>query len=157
MNNWVSWIKTNANKLAEPTGIKWAFSDKQPRKTKLLISQGSMNQRFSSLFYLHLINDQMSTLCAGMRFMRMVSSSSCVTPSPSVMIELIRSIMCIWTFWLWLLLWGKGICFREVCLNALRKAKVRRPKVLMGFLWNPYESQQSTYRQITCKFFPSSW
>lgn len=45
------------------------------------------------------------TLCAGMRLMRMVSSSSCVTPSPSMMIELIRSIMCIWTFWLWLLLW----------------------------------------------------
>lgn len=36
--------------------------------------------------------------------MRMVSSSSWVTPSPSIMMELIRSSMCICTFWLWLLL-----------------------------------------------------
>lgn len=44
------------------------------------------------------------TLCAGMRLMRIVSSSSWVTPSPSIMMELIRSSMCICTFWLWLLL-----------------------------------------------------
>lgn len=44
------------------------------------------------------------TLCAGMRLIRMVSSSSCVTPSPSMIMELIKSIMCICTFWLWLLL-----------------------------------------------------
>lgn len=45
------------------------------------------------------------TLCAGTKLTNTVSSSSCDTVSPSQMMELIRSTMCICTFWLWPLLW----------------------------------------------------
>ncbi len=44
------------------------------------------------------------TLCAGTRLTRTVSSSSCDTVSPSQMMELIRSTICMCTFWLWPLL-----------------------------------------------------
>lgn len=44
------------------------------------------------------------TLCAGTRFTKTVSKSSWDTVSPSQIIELMRSTMCIWTFWLWPLL-----------------------------------------------------
>lgn len=58
------------------------------------------------------------TLCAGMRLMRIVSSSSCVTPSPSMMMELIRSIMCICTFWLWLLLWRERKGDKDIMIKC---------------------------------------
>lgn len=48
------------------------------------------------------------TLCAGTRLTKTVSSSSCDTVSPSQMMELIRSTMCMCTFWLWPLLWKQG-------------------------------------------------
>lgn len=49
------------------------------------------------------------TLCAGTRLTNTVSNSSCDTVSPSQMMELIRSTMCMCTFWLWPLLgrWGE--------------------------------------------------
>ena len=48
------------------------------------------------------------TLCAGTRLTSTVSNSSCDTVSPSQMMELIRSTMCMCTFWLWPLL-GKQV------------------------------------------------
>lgn len=51
-----------------------------------------------------LCRDCALTLCAGTRLTNTVSSSSCDTVSPSQMMELIRSTMCMCTFWLWPLL-----------------------------------------------------
>lgn len=48
------------------------------------------------------------TLCAGTRLTNTVSNSSCDTVSPSQMMELIRSTICMCTFWLWPLLKGNG-------------------------------------------------
>lgn len=48
------------------------------------------------------------TLCAGTRLTNTVSNSSCDTVSPSQMMELIRSTICMWTFWLWPLLGIRG-------------------------------------------------
>lgn len=59
--------------------------------------------------YLLLGCDCPLTLCAGTRLTKTVSSSSCETVSPSQIMELIRSTMCMCTFWLCPLLekWGK--------------------------------------------------
>lgn len=54
------------------------------------------------------------TLCAGTRLTNTVSSSSCDTVSPSQMMELIRSTMCMCTFWLWPLL-GENKAKRVKC------------------------------------------
>lgn len=63
------------------------------------------------------------TLCAGTRLTRTVSRSSCETESPSQTIELMRSTICMWTFWLCPLLkekhhskhknWPKIRCTRQ--------------------------------------------
>lgn len=52
--------------------------------------------------------DGARTLCAGTRLTNTVSNSSCETVSPSQMMELIRSTICMCTFWLWPLLGKRG-------------------------------------------------
>lgn len=69
-------------------------------ETKLSLSSPIM----SSFSFKHEIFEYFCTLCAGTRLTNTVSNSSWETVSPSQMMELIRSTMCMCTFWLWPLL-----------------------------------------------------
>lgn len=97
------WTVLFSRVLARSYACLFRFCSKEGEKWKL----NPVKCIILLILYCTLLCYLLFTLCAGMRLMRMVSSSSCVTPSPSMMIELIRSNMCICTLWLWLLLWRK--------------------------------------------------